>query len=356
MKPETTNTLQDKIRGSLIGGAAGDALGYAVEFMSYNNIVQKYGEKGITRYELNAKGVAEISDDTQMTLYTANGLLNAISKYPVKELGGECAFIQDAYVEWYKTQTMNSFPIHGSQCWVSEVPEMYARRAPGNTCMNALFQISKGRIASNDSKGCGGIMRVAPVAHYGVSMGLDKERMMVLACSVAQITHKHPLGWMPAGLLVYVLQTILETEDVGLHTVVNAALQSVKTLGCHFGMFDSAMKELSRGTSQAIMLAASPTPDTEAISQLGEGWTGEEAWYIALFCMLRHFKDFEAAIIAAVNHNGDSDSTGAICGNLIGAIHGYDALPEHFKQKLELHDVILNMADDLHNGQITYNV
>ena len=69
---KTDQTRLDKVRGCLIGGAAGDALGYAVEFNRYNEIVSRYGEKGITRYELNHKGEAEISDDTQMTLFTAN--------------------------------------------------------------------------------------------------------------------------------------------------------------------------------------------------------------------------------------------------------------------------------------------
>ena len=66
------------IRGSLIGGAAGDALGYAVEFDSYHRIIDKYGEQGITEYELT-NGIAQISDDTQMTLFTANGMLMGLT-------------------------------------------------------------------------------------------------------------------------------------------------------------------------------------------------------------------------------------------------------------------------------------
>ena len=69
-------SIQDKIRGSLIGGAAGDALGYPVEFSSYEGIVRKYGKQGITSYEKNPEtGLAELSDDTQMTLFTATGLM-----------------------------------------------------------------------------------------------------------------------------------------------------------------------------------------------------------------------------------------------------------------------------------------
>lgn len=63
----------DKIRGCLIGGAAGDALGYAVEFLDERSIFHKYGKQGITCYRLH-DGEALISDDTQMTLFTAAGL------------------------------------------------------------------------------------------------------------------------------------------------------------------------------------------------------------------------------------------------------------------------------------------
>ena len=58
-------------------------------------------------------------------------------------------------------------------------------------------------------------------------------------------------------------------------------------------------------------------------------------------------------MIAAVNHGGDSDSTGAVTGNILGAAIGYDAIPQFFKDDLELHDVILHMAYDLHGGDVT---
>lgn len=58
-------------------------------------------------------------------------------------------------------------------------------------------------------------------------------------------------------------------------------------------------------------------------------------------------------MIAAVNHGGDSDSTGAVTGNILGAAIGYDAIPQFFKDDLELHDVILHMEDDLYCGEVT---
>lgn len=98
-------------------------------------------------------------------------------------------------------------------------------------------------------------------------------------------------------------------------------------------------------------LAGTDIADVESINQIGEGWTGDEAVAIAVYCTLKHLDDFETAIIASVNHKGDSDSTGAITGNLIGAIVGYDDIPQYYKENLELHDVILQVADDLWAGK-----
>lgn len=100
----------------------------------------------------------------------------------------------------------------------------------------------------------------------------------------------------------------------------------------------------------AIRLSKSSLPDHEAISQLGEGWTGDETLTIALFCTLRHINDFHAALVAAVNHDGDSDSTGAICGNLMGAIVGTEVYSFPDADKLELKSLLLEIADDIIKG------
>ncbi len=68
---------------------------------------------------------------------------------------------------------------------------------------------------------------------------------------------------------------------------------------------------------------------------------------IAIYCALRYEDDFSKGILAAVNHNGDSDSTGAVNGNILGAWVGYKAIDGEWKKDLELKDVILEMADDL---------
>ena len=91
-------------------------------------------------------------------------------------------------------------------------------------------------------------------------------------------------------------------------------------------------------------------PDLEAIHALGEGWVAEEALAIGLLCSLRHEDDFAGAITSAVNHGGDSDSTGAIAGNIVGAHLGLAGIPQRYLEHLELRDTISKIADDLFTG------
>ena len=79
---------------------------------------------------------------------------------------------------------------------------------------------------------------------------------------------------------------------------------------------------------------------------LGEGWVADEALAIALTCALAS-PDFETGVRAAVNHDGDSDSTASMAGNLLGALHGFEAIPQRWLAGLEARRIIAEVADDL---------
>ena len=98
---------------------------------------------------------------------------------------------------------------------------------------------------------------------------------------------------------------------------------------------------------KALDLAAEDINDLKAIHRLGEGWVGEEALAIAVYCSLKYSDDFDKALIASVNHKGDSDSTGVVTGNILGAKLGLSGISEKYLKNLELKDVILEIADDL---------
>lgn len=340
----------DRFRGCLVGGAIGDALGYAVEFMRAREIFEEYGERGITRYELR-RGRAEISDDTQMTLFTAAGLLSADARS--KDGGVPPDYVEGlrgAYFDWLDTQT-NRAPLapEAGGSWLTGVKELYARRAPGNTCLSALYRGGLGtpEQPDNESRGCGGVMRTAPVGLYCV----DREELSDADCALlgaraAAITHGGDLGYVPAAALAHIVRTLASGRSASVAEAVCAATDAMPPL------FPQAahMERFTRLMNEAVALAQSDTDERAAIRALGEGWVGEEALAVAAFCAMRHPDDFESAMIAAVNHDGDSDSTGAIAGNILGAALGYGALPKCYLEKLELRGVIEAVADDLCRG------
>lgn len=333
---------RDRFRGCLLAGAAGDALGYAVEFLTEQEIRKTYGERGITAYALK-NGQALISDDTQMTLYTANGLL----------LGSPRGTLEDVaacYRDWVRTQ---GYTLGGTRepqaAWLNHIPALHHARAPGNTCLGSLLRETLGSLRRplNSSKGCGGVMRVAPVGLYYLETDTPVEASDRLAAEAAALTHGHEMGYIPAAMLAHIVRLLAGSEGMSVAEATRDAQRAMQRL-----FADAAsLPALQTLCDLALSLADDDTiPAQEAIHRLGEGWVGDEALAIAIFCAARHENDLEQALIAAVNHRGDSDSTGAVTGNILGARLGMAGIPETLLTHLELKETILTIADDLFDG------
>lgn len=342
----------NKFRGCMVGGAIGDALGYPVEFMSYREIIDEYGEHGIVNYKLRS-GVAQISDDTQMTMYTANSLLFAFTRMMVRGIGAPMyTYVARSYKEWYWTQFCKNIDELKEKmndpylfCWITNIPEMYASRAPGTTCLDEIKKDAKGTTERpiNKSKGCGGVMRVAPVGLFGAAVGYSHNRVMNTAADIAATTHGHELGYIPAAALAYIVNQIIMRPEAELKEII---IDTVRNLAILYRE-KRHITEMTDLLNKAIELSEKCISDHEAVVSLGKGWVGEEALAIAVYCALKHKDSFADAVIAAVNHGGDSDSTGAICGNIIGAYLGFNAIPARFIGKLELLEQLLELSDDM---------
>ncbi len=342
----------DRFYGCLMGGAAGDALGYPVEFMRRNEILRKYGPRGIEDYK-TVHGKALISDDTQMTLFTATGLLSVSTRKALRGIRvNPTDGVWKSYEVWYRMQMVNNV-LPGDQrgSWLKDVPEMAASRAPGNTCLSALAGGRSGSVDHpiNNSKGCGGIMRVAPVGLYFNRNPKEQDQIEYvdrLGAEVAALTHGHALGYLPAAVLVHIINRIMYggcTEGEGLDAIVKESLIYLRRL-YGGGKYTTA---LCRLVEKAMELAKNDRPDAENICALGQGWVAEETLAIAVYCSLRYRDDFSGALCASVNHDGDSDSTGAVTGNIVGALVGYERIPKKWKNGLECSDVIMEIAQDL---------
>lgn len=341
------NNLQDKCRGSLVGGAIGDVLGYAVEFDSLRAIRRRYGVDGIREYELE-NGAAVFSDDTQMSLFTAVGLLTGRAA-GVQWNTELLPYIRDAYVDWYYTQTLCAMALKRN--WLTHISSLWQRRAPGNTCMLALSRLAAtdGRPVVNDSKGCGGVMRVAPIGIYAAAQRNTPDLLQAgfLAGAAADLTHKHPASTFASMALAMIVADCISQEHIDREKFRFIVVDRVfKLMELQYG-HDVNLDDLKSQVEKALDLALSDQADTDCIRQLGEGWVGDEALAIALFCVMRYIDDFRRCIVCAVNHDGDSDSTGAIAGNIIGAIVGYCNIPQDFLSTLELKNLLLSVADDL---------
>ncbi len=338
----------DKFRGCLIGGAAGDALGYEVEFLRANEIFQRFGPNGITEYVLH-NGVAQISDDTQMTLFTATGLLLGTTRGMTRGImGAYQSYIAFSYKEWLRTQEGN-YPEADEfiYSWLGNIKELYARRAPGMTCLSALRSGKPGSIDEpiNDSKGCGGVMRVAPIGLYFIGKNGPIEEVDDIAAETAAITHGHDLGWTPAAVLAHIIYRAASEDTADLEEIVLDAMATVKRKyrnAWHIDKLEALVKK-------AVALSKEEFDDLDSIRMLGEGWVAEETLAVAIFCSLKYRNDFDRALIASVNHDGDSDSTGAVTGNILGAYLGFQGIPAKYTEHLELKDLILEVADDLYN-------
>ncbi len=363
------DTLKDKVRGCLIAGAAGDALGYEVEFMSRRAILTRFGEQGITKFALDSNGKALISDDTQMTLFTANGMLMGLTRGYMRGIGG-CPekYVDGAYLDWYYTQTGN-LDVKVNHTWLCDLPEMAHLRAPGNTCLSACESLFRGEKVQNNSKGCGGIMRVAPMALLDAGYasrnenGYSIEELAEAGGEIAEVTHKHPLGFLPASLFTVLLYKVVPMSPKQVREEIDGIVADTVNIldRIYKGKYEADKRYLKELTGKAVRLAHSDISDADAIRELGEGWVAEETWVIALYCAIRHIDSVEDAIIASVNHDGDSDSTGSVCGNIMGAIYGYEHLKERnifcpegnqLEDTLELSEIILALADDLSMGCI----
>ncbi|MEV6525074.1 ADP-ribosylglycohydrolase family protein [Longispora sp. NPDC051575] len=308
------NDLVTAARATLLGGALGDALGEPVEFLSREAM------------PADLRPGPHISDDTQMTLFTAEGLIRA-------RLGGGAvsAELFAAYRRWLLTQDRGYFD--AADGWLLGQRDLWAQRAPGLTCLSALRRDVPGTVEEprNNSKGCGGVMRAAPAGFLA-----DPEAAYRVGCDLAALTHGHPSGWVAAGALAM----LVHLTAVAGRPLVDALPQVTDRVAVTPGG-----EEVLAALTSAVRAAAATPADFRVLATLGEGWVAEETLAIAVYAVLSHPDDARAALRLAVAHDGDSDSTGAVAGNLFGA--GGGALPADWLAGLELADVIGRVAEDL---------
>jgi ADP-ribosylglycohydrolase len=351
------DSTYDKTLGCFLGGAIGDALGAPIEFMSIGEIRYLFGRTGVRDYVEYPGGIGEFTDDTQMTLFTAEGLIRGRMRFHHRGICSAELVCRNAYIRWLRTQgekvanRSGGIMVRPGSDWTQKIvesgwlitrKELFRRRSPGMTCLSALKSIGpdQPREPVNDSKGCGGVMRVAPV---GLFWRGDAETAFRVGREAASITHGHPTGYLSAGVLAAIISLIV--DGCTLREAIDAALKIL--------VKEKNYQETLNAVNKALLfykdigqMSGANTEMPEILEKLGGGWIAEEALAIALLCSLVYQNDFESGVLAAVNHSGDSDSTGAITGNILGAIHGRENLPTKWIDRLKFNDIVIEIAED----------
>jgi len=336
--------MRDRLRGSLLAGAIGDALGAKTEFDSIDRIREIAGPDGITDFIPAYGGAGRITDDTQMTLFTLEALIRAHAQQRRTGSADVEQSLQMAYQRWLHTQGIPWVRARGphddtpeADGWLVTHRELYSRRAPGLTCFSELETYGRTGIRAgvakpvNNSKGCGGVMRAAPIALWSD----DPSTVFDLGAESAALTHGHPSGYLSSGAFAVIVQRLLLGKP--LRDALDAATAELVRRPDH--------EEQLTALEQALALAEQGAPTPEKLETLGQGNVGETALSMSVYVALTT-GDPDTALLASVNHSGDSDSTGSVCGNLVGAMYGEQALRASWLDRLELREVIEQLAED----------
>lgn len=354
-------TQDDVVHGCLLGGAIGDALGAPVENMLLHHIRQRYGPRGITGSPETYEG--RISEETQLTLFTVEALVRGSVRARSRGIGGATlGMMQQGFLVWLQGQGVTipeqEFRPHSA---LAAHPELMGYRGITQAAYTALQKAAARREPArplgtrtepiNDSKGCAAAVRVVPCGFgYAVDRAGDAlEHVFELGCDAAALTHGHPSGWLPAGAVAALIYLL------GRGAELDAALDRVRAELAR----REHHEETSAALTAAIELAAATARRTSAMPQpedfdaLGRGWIAPEALGIAVYAALcaqsvggMPEDIFRHGVLLAVNHSGDSDSTGALCGSILGARHGRTAIPEPWRTALDVAPIIDRLAAD----------
>lgn len=344
---EEREPLRERTLSMFWLGAVGDALGAPIEFSTHDEIVRKWGstppQSLVPEGEDQEGKGAPFTDDTQMTLFCAEGLIRAKVRGERKGICSPPAIIRNAYLRWLMTQE----PVADPQGFIRsgaliEDRRLHRRMAPGNTCISALqsaLQPNSEIFAENDSKGCGTIMRTAPTSLIASPRGAFS-----LACEQAALTHGHPTAWFASGAFSLILWTLLREGTLAEGIVLaREALRGQR-----------GAEETREALDLGERWGREDGGSADDFQRIGGGWTAESALCIALACAGPNISpgDSRAALWRAAAHSGDSDSTATLAGQLLGARFGFRAVDEQWLDEVEALDLVTRLASDLHDALV----
>ncbi|MEV6393612.1 ADP-ribosylglycohydrolase family protein [Streptomyces sp. NPDC051907] len=324
-----------RVRGALLGGAIGDALGAGVRALTLEEIRAAHGPEGVADFVPAHGRRGAVTSATQLTLFTVDGLIRAQVR---RDTGAwhPPTDVHRAYLRWAATQRdWGPDERRKDNGWLAREEWLYSCREPAKVTLLGLADESLGTLAAPKNptaRDAGALVRSAP---FGLLVGWEPQLVCQLAVECAAQTHGHPTAYLSAGALAVIVHGLARGETVD--SSVQRALAQLAARPGHQPVTD-ALKQALGAVRQGI-------PSPSRVASLGEGHNAEDALAIAVYCALVG-EDVRHGLRLSVNHDGPSETTGALTGALLGALHGETALPPAWLSELEGRPTLLEIADD----------
>ena len=302
----------DRIHGSLLGLAIGDALGAPIEFSKPGSFkpIKDFHSGGM--FKLNA---GEFTDDTSMALCLAESL-NRCNGFDAKDQ-------METYWKWLAEGHLS---VRDKAIGV------------GKTTMRAIFQYKKSgdpysSVTNSMSAGNGCIMRLAPVPLFYADNPL---KAIEMSGESSRTTHGLQITIDACKYFGGLIWGAL--NEVSKEELLSANYSPVN------GYWDEHEME-----SDLSLVSLGSFKEKNPPEIIGSGYV-VESLEAALWAFYNS-DNFEDGVLKAVNLGNDADTTGAIYGQLAGAYYGLEAIPDRFKNYIAMKDLILSYAEGLYDKQ-----
>ncbi len=314
--------LQNKVRGTLIGGAVGDALGRAVESINPGNYwIEKY-EKW---HGWKSGVIGTITDDTQMTMWLTESIIEN------KGLNPEHLAIK------FTTQRIRGIGIATKEF----VANFTDKKLPWyNSGVN--------------SAGNGVAMRSSPI---GIFYRNNYEELKLAAGIQAVITHNDPMA-ISSGIVVSLAIALLLRKNSDSLSDLNNKIEFCQILSSSIEGIESKNEYKTRNTNittNIFQRIKYEIPDLlkngihpKEVNEIF--WSGAyvlESLPFAIYCFLYTPCDFKTTLLNSVNLIRDSDTVSSIACSLSGALNSLDSIESYYTENLEYYDYLNELAEKL---------
>jgi len=336
---------QDLFRGAFLGIAVGDAMGYAVDDKTLQEIISDYGPNGLLGYDL-VNGYAEVTSYTQIAAFAANGLLLALTR------GQQDPQMLPRYIglalrEWARTQHYTG--AERNYCWLSRTPELKRRRCMDTRMVDALSRENLGTMEKPvyRSDHPGALTAAIPVALLSGIVHTEPDTLDRIGAATVALTHGDPSAFLSGAALTHGVSLLIQQPDISVSELLQDTVDNVQM---QFGRTYSQTTGIWELLQLAMTLASSEEITQLEAMELLRCRTAPEVLAGALYACVTSHGDFDAAMITAVNHSGHSSAVGAIVGAVMGLRQGQQILPEFYLECLEPALILQELANDFAQG------